>query len=92
MITQWHHGMKHEVSVNEFRMHLFNGTAKAMRVHAVRHARKIANTVRGQLERKVIDWDLANDTMYLRDLARKYAVSNLLMAECLEKAKELIRG
>lgn len=91
MITSYHHGMKHEVSVHQFRVRLRTSTVNAMESNARNVARKIKRVVLNQLEagadRMIV---LHDETLY--NWATLYGVPKDFIPYSIDCVRELLRG
>lgn len=90
MISSFKPGMRHDVSVGQFKMRLLTRTVKAMELHARNRARLMSRAVKTQLELKLIDWDMATDKRMLREMAHNYGVHKLLIPYAIEMAQKFI--
>lgn len=92
MITSWHHGMKSEVTVEQFKNEMDRKTFQAALTHGKQSAGKIARAVKAKLAAKVLDWDYAVSDIHLSSLAKKYGVQTVLIPVVVVQARALLNA
>lgn len=90
MRTEYHHGMKHEVSIAQFVAEFRLRRAKAVITHAKLSARKMARVTKMQIAERIVDFNTGTSDVMLCGLAKQYGVPKSLTTLAVTMARQLI--